>query len=81
MAVAYCYRVPINGYRLGIDFGTSTTVAVLSWSDGRIRPLLFDGTPLLPSAVYADAPAALPVQLLVGSDAVHGTTIERDCGS
>jgi len=33
---------------------------------------------LLPSAVYADAPAGLPVQLLVGSDAVHAASVEPE---
>ena len=36
---------------LGIDFGTSNTVGMLRLTDGRLRPLLFDGSPLLPSAV------------------------------
>jgi WD40 repeat protein len=52
---------------LGVDFGTSTTVAVLAGPDGRPRPLLFDGTELLPSAVCADEQG----NLLVGRDAVH----------
>jgi Hsp70 protein len=52
---------------LGIDFGTSNTVAVLRWPDGRSRPLLFDGTPLLPSAVLLDDRDAL----LVGREALH----------
>jgi hypothetical protein len=38
-------------YRLAVDLGTSTTVAMLQWPDGRVRPLLFDGSPLLASAV------------------------------
>ncbi len=33
---------------------------------------------MLPSAVYADAPAGLPVQLLVGSDAVHAASVEPE---
>jgi hypothetical protein len=45
-----------DGYRVGIDLGTSNTAAVLAFPDGRVRPLLFDGSPLLPSAVYADPP-------------------------
>jgi molecular chaperone HscA len=54
--------------RLGVDVGTSHTVAVLAAADGRIRPLLFDdGTPLLRSAVYADPGG----ELLVGRDAVR----------
>ncbi|MGX7670290.1 Hsp70 family protein [Plantactinospora sp. DSM 117369] len=57
----------VGRFRLGIDFGTSNTVAVLAWPDGRLRPLLFDGAPLLPSAVCLDASDAL----LVGRDAVN----------
>lgn len=52
---------------LGIDFGTSHTVAVLRHDDGTTAPLLFDGSPLLASAVFADASGAL----LTGADAVH----------
>nr|BFE62904.1 hypothetical protein GCM10020063_074300 [Dactylosporangium thailandense] len=52
---------------LGVDFGTSHTVAVARWPDGRTRPLLFDGSPLLPSAVTLEEQG-----LLVGRDAVHG---------
>ncbi|MGH3663046.1 MAG: Hsp70 family protein [Micromonosporaceae bacterium] len=55
------------GYRLGVDFGTSNTVAMLQWPDGQVRSLLFDGSPLLPSSVYADPNAGL----LVGRDAAH----------
>jgi molecular chaperone DnaK (HSP70) len=50
---------------LGIDFGTSNTVAMLTGPDGQRRPLLVDGSPLMPSAVYLD-PAG---RLLVGRDA------------
>ncbi|MDG6107179.1 Hsp70 family protein [Dactylosporangium aurantiacum] len=50
---------------LGIDFGTSTTVAMLAGADGVARPLLFDASPLLPSAVFA-APGG---DLLTGADA------------
>ncbi|GAA2894450.1 hypothetical protein Acy02nite_59940 [Actinoplanes cyaneus] len=59
-------------YALGIDFGTSNTVAVARWPDGRARPILVDGSPLLPSAVYADAGG----NLLVGRDAVHSARLE-----
>ncbi|MEV4635907.1 Hsp70 family protein [Actinoplanes sp. NPDC049548] len=52
---------------LGVDLGTSHTVAMLRWPDGRVRPLLFDGRPLLPSAVYLD-PAG---RLHVGHDAIR----------
>ncbi len=51
---------------LGVDFGTSNTVAMLRWPDGRVRPLLFDGGPMLPSAVLADDQG-----LLVGREAQH----------
>ncbi|MBN1172408.1 MAG: Hsp70 family protein [Micromonosporaceae bacterium] len=57
---------------LGVDFGTSNTVAVLRWRDGRARPLLFDGSPLLPSAVYAEPGGSL----IVGRDAVHSARLE-----
>jgi len=53
---------------LGIDFGTSHTIAVVRRADGGVRPLLFDGSPLTPSAVCADAGGGL----LVGRDALHG---------
>jgi actin-like ATPase involved in cell morphogenesis len=53
--------------RLGIDFGTSSTVAALAGPDGRVRPLLFDGSPLLPSAVFAGP----GIGVLVGADAVR----------
>jgi hypothetical protein len=39
---------------LAIDLGTSNTVAVMRWPDGRTRPLLFDGQNLMPSAVFLD---------------------------
>jgi actin-like ATPase involved in cell morphogenesis len=50
---------------LGIDFGTSNTVGMLRLADGRLRPLLFDGSPLLPSAVYLGTDG----RMLVGRDA------------
>jgi len=37
-----------DAYQLGVDFGTSNTVAVLRGSGGRVGPPLFDGSPLLP---------------------------------
>ena len=39
---------------LGVDFGTSNTAASLVLPDGRTRTVLFDGSPLLPSAVCVD---------------------------
>jgi len=56
-----------QGTSLGVDFGTSHTIAVVRRADGSVRPLLFDGAPLMPSAVCADAEGGL----LVGRDAVH----------
>ena len=53
--------MPAPGFALGVDFGTSNTVAMLRWPDGRARPLLIDGSPLLPSAVYADPGGSLLV--------------------
>lgn len=53
--------------RLGIDFGTSHTVAVLAVGDQPPRPLIFDGSPLLPSAVCVDQTG----RLAVGRDALH----------
>ncbi|MER7002696.1 ABC transporter substrate-binding protein [Dactylosporangium sp. NPDC000555] len=61
-----------SGFRLGIDFGTSNTVAVLRWPDGRAKPLLFDGSPLLPSAVYVNADGTI----LTGRDAVHSARLQ-----
>ncbi|MFI7542927.1 Hsp70 family protein [Actinoplanes sp. NPDC049599] len=56
-----------DGWVLGVDLGTSHTVAMLRRPDGRTRPLLFDGQPLLPSAVYLDTTG----RLHVGRDAVR----------
>jgi actin-like ATPase involved in cell morphogenesis len=55
------------GFGLGIDYGTSNTVALMRWPDGRVKPLLFEGSPVLPSAVFAPAEGAL----VVGRDALH----------
>jgi len=57
---------------LAIDFGTSNTVAMVQLDDGRTRPLLFDGTPLLPSAVYLDPDG----RLLVGRDAERSSRLD-----
>ncbi|GAA4968128.1 Hsp70 family protein [Actinoplanes utahensis] len=59
-------------YALGVDFGTSNTVAVARWPDGRARPILVDGSPLLPSAVFAGSEG----DLLVGRDAVHSARLD-----
>ncbi|WP_173083036.1 Hsp70 family protein [Phytohabitans rumicis] len=65
----------IDGPRLGIDLGTSNTTAVVSWSDGRVRPLLFDGSPVLPSGVYAEPGH----DLVVGRDAAYAARIRPEC--
>ncbi|MFY1697658.1 Hsp70 family protein [Solwaraspora sp. WMMA2101] len=57
----------LNRPQLGIDFGTSSTVAVLAVAGREPRPLLFDGSPVLPSAVCLDPTG----QLLTGRDALH----------
>jgi actin-like ATPase involved in cell morphogenesis len=57
----------VGGPRIGIDFGTSHTVAMCQWRAGSVYPLLFDASPLLPSAVLAT-----DSRLLVGRDAERG---------
>ncbi|MEV4516018.1 Hsp70 family protein [Dactylosporangium sp. NPDC049525] len=54
-------------FRLGIDFGTSTTIAVLRRPEGRVQQLLFDGSPLLSSAVLLGPDG----RLHTGRDAAH----------
>jgi len=54
-------------HRLAVDLGTSTTIAMMQWPDGRVRPLLFDGSPLLSSAVLFGVDG----QLHTGRDAGH----------
>src|SRR5215212_8127193 len=61
----YC-RV-VGAVRLGIDLGTSNTVAVLESGDGTVRPVIFDGSELLPSAVFLGSGG----ELLTGRDALH----------
>ncbi|WP_432839208.1 Hsp70 family protein [Dactylosporangium sp. CA-092794] len=55
-----------RGYTLAVDFGTSSTVGVLRDAGGRVRPLLFDASPLLGSAVFVPAGGGAP---LTGADA------------
>ncbi|MFD0580728.1 Hsp70 family protein [Dactylosporangium darangshiense] len=59
---------------LGVDFGTSSTVAVVGLDDGRAVPLLFGETPLLPSAVCVAAGG----EMLVGRDAVRASRARPD---
>jgi molecular chaperone HscA len=51
-------------HRLAIDLGTSHTVAVVRRGTDAPRAVLFDGSPLMPSAVFAEPP-----RLHVGRDA------------
>src|SRR3954468_15106609 len=62
----------LKRHALGVDFGTSNTVAVARWPDGRARPLLVDGSPLMPSAVYAEPDGTL----VVGRGAVHSARLD-----
>src|SRR6266508_4433312 len=48
-------------YQLVIDLGTCHTVAVVQREGQAPRPLLFDGSPLLPSGVYRDPGGTLAV--------------------
>ena len=57
---------------LGIDFGTSNTVAMIRTPDSRMRPLLFDGSPLLPSALYFNTDG----KVLVGRDAERNARLD-----
>ncbi|GAA0243132.1 Hsp70 family protein [Cryptosporangium japonicum] len=59
--------MPLSGYLIGIDFGTSNTVGVLRYPDGRSESLLFDGSPMLLSGVCLDENG----QFLTGRDAAH----------
>ncbi|WP_344619371.1 Hsp70 family protein [Dactylosporangium salmoneum] len=58
--------------RLGVDFGTSHTVAVVARPGARVDALLFDSSPLLPSAVYADTSGTL----LTGRDAERSARLD-----
>ncbi|GIL25636.1 Hsp70 family protein [Actinocatenispora comari] len=57
---------------LSVDYGTSNTVAVVQVGSGRAEPLLFDGTPLLPSAVWLDDAG----RLLTGRDSLHTARLD-----
>src|SRR6185295_4376842 len=61
-----------GGFALGVDLGTSNTVAVLRWPDGRTRPLLFDGAPIMPSGVCLDESG----RLVAGRDAARLALVE-----
>ncbi|HEY3506181.1 MAG TPA: Hsp70 family protein [Actinocatenispora sp.] len=59
------------GVRLCVDFGTSNTVAVLARAGDPGETLLFDGSPLLPSAVHAQPDG----RLITGRDALHSARL------
>jgi actin-like ATPase involved in cell morphogenesis len=59
-----------SGYRLAVDLGTCHTVAVVRRGGEAPRALLFDGSPLLPSGVFAGPGGALQV----GRDAERMST-------
>ncbi|WP_432836887.1 Hsp70 family protein [Dactylosporangium sp. CA-092794] len=56
---------PTPTHRLAIDLGTCHTVAVVHRGDEAPRALLFDGSPVMPSGIYADEHG----RLTVGRDA------------
>src|SRR5438067_12474003 len=64
-------------YQLVIDLGTCHTVAVVRRDGQAPRPLLFDGSPLLPSGVYRDERGILSAGLAVGGlDDLGGVDID-----
>ncbi len=62
----------MDGVRLGIDFGTANTVGVIALPGREPRALLFNGTPLLPSAIHAEPSG----RLLIGRDAQHTAAVD-----
>ena len=61
---------------LAVDFGTCTTTGVLCWPDRPAQALYFDGSALLPSAVYAEADGTI----LTGEAALAaGSTQPQRC--
>jgi molecular chaperone HscA len=60
----------VSQLRLAIDLGTSHTVAVVR-REAEPRPLLFDGSPVLPSAIFSEPP-----RLHVGRDAERMALID-----
>ncbi|AXB46564.1 Hsp70 family protein [Amycolatopsis albispora] len=57
---------------LAVDFGTSNTVAALRTGGGPARLLLFDGWPVLPSAVLRGRDGGL----VVGREAIRGARLD-----
>ncbi|WP_432987547.1 Hsp70 family protein [Dactylosporangium sp. CA-233914] len=52
---------PTPTHRLAIDLGTCHTVAVVHRGDEAPRALLFDGSPVMPSGIYADEQGRISV--------------------
>jgi Hsp70 protein len=67
------YARSVPGFVVGVDYGTATTVGLLRWPDGKVRPLLFDGSPLLPSGVFVEPDGA---GLIVGRDALRSARLD-----
>ncbi len=63
-----------HGARLAIDFGTFNTVALLRRAGAEPRPLLIDGSPLLPSAVFLEGPG----DVLSGGDALRSARLHPE---
>jgi molecular chaperone DnaK len=57
---------------LAVDYGTSNTVALIRSGDGHTRQLLFDASPLLASAIYAEQAGTLRA----GRDAVRAARLD-----
>ena len=57
---------------LGVDLGTTHTVAAMIGADGRSQPLLFDASFLLSSSVYAEVNG----HLLIGTDAQRSAGLD-----
>jgi molecular chaperone DnaK len=66
------HAVRVSSASVGIDYGTSNTVAVLRYPDGKVRPLLFDSSPLLPSAVFVNDHG----HVVVGQDAERSARLD-----
>lgn len=59
---------------LAVDLGTSNTVAMIRDGDGHTRTVLFDGSPTLPSAVFAQPGK----RLLTGRDALFSARADPE---
>jgi hypothetical protein len=64
----------VSGFLVAVDYGTVNTVALLRRPDGQVRPLLFDGSPLLPSAVCVGPDG----RLVVGRDAETAARVDPE---